>query len=75
MVLEERTVSRRHARLCGEASGRWTVEDAGSRYGVYVNGEAEQGWELPLGGQPVLLGVGAGATLTLPAWASARAPR
>jgi adenylate cyclase len=42
LVIEHRSVSRRHARLCREADG-WRVCDLGSRYGTSVNdlGHAE----------------------------------
>jgi len=38
LVLPERNVSRRHVRLFRKGEV-WAVEDAGSRYGVYVNGD------------------------------------
>ncbi|MBI5496415.1 MAG: FHA domain-containing protein [Deltaproteobacteria bacterium] len=38
IVIEERSISKAHARLKRTAAGEWEVEDAGSRNGTRVNG-------------------------------------
>ena len=55
LVLAERNVSRRHVRLFrkGEA---WAVEDAGSRYGVYLNGDKLGGASLLHDGDTLKVG-------------------
>lgn len=47
-VLPHPSVSRRHAVVHGSA-GHWTIEDAGSRSGSYLNGRLFQSEELVLG--------------------------
>ncbi|PYQ16126.1 MAG: hypothetical protein DMF79_18975, partial [Acidobacteria bacterium] len=54
LVLEDSTVSRRHARMCWSAGG-WTLVDAGSKNGTTVNGEPARGAELRDGDQ---IGIG-----------------
>jgi sigma-B regulation protein RsbU (phosphoserine phosphatase) len=39
IVLESTTVSRQHARLTCDSSGRWEIHDLGSRNGTLVNGQ------------------------------------
>jgi predicted component of type VI protein secretion system len=43
LVLDDPEVSRRHARVFCESSGRLSVEDLGSRNGTHVNGERVSG--------------------------------
>jgi hypothetical protein len=59
------TVSRRHARVRGQA-GRWIVEDLDSMNGVYVNGRRtgrnllREGWRLAIGGVEFVFRAGGG---------------
>lgn len=59
------TVSRRHARVRGQA-GRWIVEDLDSMNGVYVNGRRtgrnllREGWRLAIGGEEFVFRAGGG---------------
>ncbi len=54
LVLEDSTVSRRHARV-GWNGGGWTLRDVGSKNGTTVNGEPARGAELRDGDQ---IGIG-----------------
>ncbi len=49
IVLDDSSVSRKHAEVCIGVDGSWYVKDLGSTNGTYVNGHrAEIGGELPL---------------------------
>jgi putative nucleotidyltransferase with HDIG domain len=49
LVLDDSSVSRKHAEVRGEADGQWTVRDLESTNGTFVNGQrVEPGAEQPL---------------------------
>jgi len=48
LVIDSRDVSRRHARLHQDLTGRWKIEDLDSSNGTFVNGErVESAWISP----------------------------
>ena len=51
VVLDDRRVSRRHARIFRDPFGQWVVEDLGSQIGVRVNDERVETAAIPPGGR------------------------
>ena len=58
-LAEDIEISRRHARIAGDADGRFTVEDLGSTNGTYVNGRRVEGPTILETGDRIELGASA----------------
>ena len=49
LVIDSKDVSRKHARVCYDPSGKWVIRDLDSSNGVFVNGKSVESSPLELG--------------------------